>query len=46
MMSFLGGLSFPYIRAKFYEAFLIGHITFAFILIIALFKFVKPIHLI
>ncbi|PCG88652.1 Hypothetical protein PENO1_109040 [Penicillium occitanis (nom. inval.)] len=38
MMSFLGGLSFPYIRAKFYEAFLIGHITFAFILIIALFK--------
>ncbi|RAQ76932.1 hypothetical protein COH20_007585 [Aspergillus flavus] len=38
MMGLLCGLSIPYIRTKCYELFLVGHILFAVILLVALFQ--------
>lgn len=37
-MGLLCGLSIPYIRTKCYELFLVGHILFAVILLVALFQ--------
>ncbi|KAK6824506.1 hypothetical protein RU639_005307 [Aspergillus parasiticus] len=38
MMGLLCGLSIPYIRTKCYELFLVGHILFAVILLVAVFQ--------
>ncbi|KAE8334865.1 hypothetical protein BDV24DRAFT_156522 [Aspergillus arachidicola] len=48
MMGLLCGLSIPYIRTKYYELFLVGHIPFAVILLVAVFQCVLlcslPVH--